>query len=173
MLKYDLIPVQPADYPIIENLWYYYVYDLSRYCGSLAGWQSPTELCFTTDELAKYFTTHMFLIKIGKECAGFVFLNKSDDAPKVDWYMSEFFIISKFQKSGIGQLVAKQIFEKFPGQWSIGVLPENSPALHFWRKVINSFTQGNFQEEHKTSDQLKTKDHPNPYPMIMLRFHSS
>lgn len=176
MKKFNLIEATLTDYPVIENMWRYYVYDLSRCCGNLEGWESPTELSFKCDDLTGYFETpdsHVFLIKMGNEHAGFVFVKKLDVMPEIDWYMSEFFIISKFQRSGIGEVVAKEIFEKFHGEWAVGVLPENTIGLNFWRKMIKKFTHENYFEEYKTSEKLKTKEHPNPHPMIILRFNSN
>lgn len=37
----------------------------------------------------------------------------------------------------------------YSGHWEISVIPENKPALAFWRKVIAIHTQDNFIEEIK------------------------
>ena len=39
-----------------------------------------------------------------------------------------------------------------PGQWEVKIIPENQPALNFWRKVVASYTAGHFLEEIKTVD---------------------
>ncbi|WP_227779888.1 acetyltransferase [Rickettsia sp. Tenjiku01] len=39
--------------------------------------------------------------------------------------------------------VAKQIWQMHKRLWEVAVIPENKPALIFWRKVINEFTKGN------------------------------
>lgn len=171
--KLNLVKATLSDKPLVENMWYYYVYDLTRYCGFMKGWSSPTELSFKSDDLTPFFTNannHLFLIDIDNEHAGFVLVKKLDVMPELDWFMSEFFIVSKFQRSGIGQAVAKEIFEQFPGEWAVGVLPKNKGALTFWRKVITEYTDQNFYEEEKLSEQLKTAEYPDPNPMIMIRF---
>jgi len=70
MRKFNLVQATLTDRPVVENMWYYYVYDLTRYCGFIKGWKSPTELSFKSDDLTKYFTdqdSHLFLINIGNE----------------------------------------------------------------------------------------------------------
>lgn len=170
-----MIEANSEDFSIIERMWPFYVYDLTRYCGHKPGWKNPTDHTFKNDNVAHYFegtNSHTLLIYIVNENVGFVNIKKLDVMPEVDWYMNEFYIISKYQRHGIGQEVANQILEKYTGEWSIGILPENLAALHFWRKTINAYTQGDFREEHKSKEQLITNEHPNPYPMIMLRFKS-
>lgn len=174
--KPELILATLRDYPVIQNLARFYAYDMSRYCGqAFEGWEFPENGLYEAFDLKKYFkdeSRHSFLIKINGELAGFVLINKLEIIPETDWNMGEFFIIAKFQRSGIGAKVAQQVFERFKGEWSVGAIPQNIRAVHFWRKVIAQYTQGNFHEDKMTSEQLKTPDHPDPYPMIMFRFRS-
>ncbi|MFA5960719.1 MAG: hypothetical protein WC785_09400 [Tatlockia sp.] len=39
--KPQLIKATIADYPIIQNMWLFYIYELDRYCGSINGWECP------------------------------------------------------------------------------------------------------------------------------------
>lgn len=155
----------------------FYAYDISRDCGlQLEGWEFPENGLYECNDFKKYLEgqdKHAFLIKVNYELAGFVFVNKLEVMPEVDWNMGEFFIVAKFQNSGLGRRVAKQIFDQFPGEWSVGTIPQNIRALNFWRKIISEYTHGRFQEVEKTSEQLKTAEHPDPYPMIMIRFKNS
>lgn len=176
MQKIQLIKAALNDYPVIENMARFYVYDLSRSCGKkLEGFEIPENGLFECRDFKKYFqgeSNHPFFIKVDNELAGFAFVGKLAIMPEVDWNMGEFFILAKFQGSGVGTSVAKQLLKQFPGEWSIGALPENIPALKFWRKVVNEYTQGNFVEIAKSSEALKTPECPSPYPMILLRFNS-
>jgi hypothetical protein len=49
----------------------------------------------------------------------------------VDWNIGEFFILAKFQSSGVGSAVAREIFTRFPGKWSVAAMPENVGAVNF------------------------------------------
>lgn len=153
--KPDLIKATLEDYPLIENMWRFYVYDMGRYCGFNEGWECPTSLSFVPDDLTHYFvdqTRKAFLVKVGGEIAGFVLLNKVGTKPEVNWNVGEFFIHGKYQGKGIGEQAAVQIFEEFPGVWEVTVTPENKGALNFWRKVIFHYTNGHFLEEIKVVD---------------------
>lgn len=166
MDKFILVPATTKDFPIIENLWRFYLYDLSRYCSRLEGWVSPTDLSFRLEDLKAYLSdvgSHVFLIQYSNHTIGFVYFKKLALMPEVDWFLSDFFIISSFQYSGIGTEVARNVFSQFKGEWCVGMVPENTRAVHFWRKLIKDFTRDNFSEEFKTT---------NPYPMIMFRFRS-
>lgn len=169
-----LVKATLADYPVIQNMARFYAYDMSRYCGQeLEGWEFPDNGLYECSDFKKYLEgegKHAFVLKMDDELAGFVFVNKLEIMPEVDWNIGEFFIVAKFQHSGIGAHIAMQIFDMFPGEWSVGAIPQNTRALHFWRKVVAEYTHGKFDLVEKTSDQLKTTEYPDPYPMTILRF---
>lgn len=77
-LKAQLIEATIDDYPIIHNMWLFYIYELGRYCGLNNGWEYPVNPDFIPDDLTSYFTNpnQAFLIKIKNELAGFMLLNK-------------------------------------------------------------------------------------------------
>lgn len=153
-LKPQLIQATLADYPIIQNMWLFYIYELGRYCGSINGWECPANLNFIPDDLTSYFTNsnQAFLIKVKDELAGFILLNKNGTQPDIDWNMAEFFILAKFQGKGIGQSIAHELWKTYTGYWEVSIIPENRPALAFWQKAISAFTKGNHTEEIKEID---------------------
>ena len=153
-LKSQLIEAAIDDLPIIRNMWLFYIYELGRYCGFNNGWECPVNLDFIPDDLTSYFTSpnQAFLIKVKSEFAGFILLNKKGTQPNTDWNMAEFFILAKFQGKGIGQLIAQKLWKKHSGCWEVSIIPENKPALAFWRKAISAFTNGSYTEEIKEID---------------------
>lgn len=174
ILHPTLLPASRIDYPIIQNLARFYAYDMSRYCGqALAGWEFPDDGLYECQDFKKYFektNNYAFFIKINDELAGFVLIDQLEVLPEVNWNMGQFFIVAKFQRSGVGAKIAKQVFDRFQGEWSVGAIPQNTRAVEFWRKVIKEYTQDHFTESLMTSEELKTEEHPTPYPMIMFRF---
>lgn len=145
----NLISATIQDYPIIQNLAHFYVYDISRYCGHLPGWQCPEDGLFKSADFKKYFIeeNHFpFIVRVNKELAGFVLIDKIGSIPSVDWHIDEFFILAKFQRQGIGQKVAEKIWSQFRGHWELSVIPQNTRALSFWRQVIGEYTQHAFRE---------------------------
>jgi predicted acetyltransferase len=162
-----LIKATIKDYPTIQNMVRFYVYDMSRYCGHLPDWECPDDGLFECVDLENYFIDsdrYAFFIKINTDIAGFVLINKVGSTKDVDWNMGEFFVLAKFQNAGIGKQIAEDIFNRLPGIWEVASIPENTRALCFWRKAIAEYSQGQFSENRKMVT------HPGPHPMIILRF---
>ncbi len=175
MKKPTLVKATVSDQPHIEHLWPFYVYDLTRYCGQKPGWQNPTDLLFKSDCVKDYFNdpkSQVFMLIVDEEIAGFVMVKKPDFLPGVDWFLSEFYITSKFQRNGIGHQVAIEIFNRLKGEWALGVLPENIAAYAFWKKTLIEYTNSHYSEAHKTKEELKTPAYPDPYPMNLFIFSS-
>lgn len=168
-MKIDLIQATLKDKETIQNLGRFYVYDMSRYCGFLKGWQTPSNGLFECIDLSKYWEEpnhYSFLIHVDDELAGFALINKIGNTPDVEWNMGEFFVTSKFQKKGVGRHVAEQIFKQFSGVWEIMQIPENEGAIAFWKKVIGEYTFGQFQQDQKLIPD------PTPHMMLILKFDS-
>lgn len=157
-LRPQLVEATLADCPIIQQMGKLYENEMLSYCSYVPGW------------VKNYFKGadhHVFLIKVGEKKAGFALINKVGSTLDVDWNMGEFFILPKFQNQAIGQQAAMQILNQFNGVWEAVVIPENTRALYFWRKVIARYTHGNFAEDLKTVDY----DPDNP-KRIIFRFNS-
>lgn len=166
-MKIALFKANKEDKDIIQNLGRFYVYEMSRYCGFLPTWETPSNGLFECIDLSSYCEKkdrHAFLIKVDDELAGFVLINKVGSMPDVDWNIGEFFVVSKFQGKGIGGNVAEQVFNKFPGVWETSQIPENKAAIDFWNKVITRYSNGQFEKT------LKIIPEPKPHPMIVLKF---
>lgn len=157
-----------VDHPIIQNMARFYVYDMSRYCGFLPGWECPDDGLFECVDLKSYFTepNHAYLIKVGDELAGFALINQLGSTQDVDWNMGEFFVLAKFQGHGIGQQIAQDLFARHVGIWEVSAIPENLHAIRFWRRVLGTHRPNNYVEENKVLS------HPEPHPMLMWRFSS-
>lgn len=140
-----------ADYPLIQNMARFYVYDLSRSCGFISqDWACPSDGLYESYDFKIYFedpTCSAYLIKVNEELAGFVLVNKKGIQRATDWNVGEFFLLAKFQGQGLGRVVAEELWNLFPGIWEIAVIPENTAALAFWRKSILLFTAGLYTEE--------------------------
>ena len=154
-IHYNIYPATLADYPLIQRMWLFYVYDMGRECGFNKGWECPANLSFVPDDLTSYFqdpSRRAFLCKVDNEPAGFVLLDHESTSPDTMWNMGEFFILAKFQGKGIGTEIAYQIFIMHPGCWEVSVIPENKSALSFWRNVVSKYTEGIYTETIKNVD---------------------
>lgn len=52
-----IIKAKANDYPIIQHMWPFYIYDMGRYCGFNPGWECPASPGFVPDDLSSYFVS--------------------------------------------------------------------------------------------------------------------
>jgi predicted acetyltransferase len=164
MLKtISIIEATMDDYPMIQNMARFYVYDISRSCGSISSdWALPKDGLYECFDFKNYFeepSRKAYVVKVYDEIAGFVLLDQVTQDPPNTWNLGEFFIIAKFQAEGIGSRVAHEIWRMHPGTWEVSVIPENKPAFAFWEKTISAFTHGSFHRSIKevTYDKQQPK----------------
>ncbi|MCP5369392.1 MAG: phosphotransferase [Rickettsiaceae bacterium] len=128
-----------------------YVYDASRELGfsiSGDGLYNPKSYrcyCEDNDKIA-------YVIKVYDEIAGFALINEKGLEKHTDWKVDQFFILAKFQRSGVGKIAAEKIWQLHPGKWEVSVIPENISALKFWENTISKFTANVFEKETKLID---------------------
>ena len=139
------------DLPIAKNLVPYYIYDMSEYLG----WPCTAEGRFGgCDDFESYWQNagrHAFILRAAGELVGFALIRADHDEPDLDYSVGEFFVLRKFRGQGVGEKIARQLFDRFRGQWEVSQLATNQPALAFWRKVISRYSDSNFKEEKEES----------------------
>lgn len=106
---------------------------------------------------------------LGLNLAGFAFIDNLEIMLDIDFYLSKFFILAKFQNKDIGRIAAIDFFNRLEVKWAPDITSTNKKALVFWRETLRAYTDGNFSEFSKTSGELKTIKHPSPHPMIMRK----
>lgn len=105
------------------------------------------------DLLGRWFAddrSHPLLILKGVQAAGFALIVRPpvlpQSRPVIDYRMSEFFVLRKFRRLGVGRDAANLIFNRFAGQWEVTEYLRNADAVSFWRKVIGLYTRGAYTE---------------------------
>lgn len=147
--KVKLLPATLDDYPTIQNMGRFYVYDMSEYMGNEEGWAIPEDGLYECIDFKKYWedkNSYPFLVRYKNEIAGFVIVDKKGSSPDVDFNMAQFYILRKFKNKGIGRYVAQACFKQFPGIWEVMIMPGNEGAYRFWKVVIKHYTNNNFTE---------------------------
>jgi predicted acetyltransferase len=64
----------------------------------------------------------------------------------IDYRMAEFFITRAWRRLGIGATAVRLILSRFTGRWEITEYLRNTSAVTFWRRVVASYTRGNYRE---------------------------
>src|SRR2546425_12838704 len=67
--------------------------------------------------------------------------------PGIDFRMSEFFVLRRHRRSGVGRRAALALFDRFRGRWQISELLRNTPAIHFWHRIIGEYSDERYEEE--------------------------
>ena len=128
--------------PMLANLLELYAYDFTE----LWGFDIGDDGFYGYEQLPLYWTESTrfpYLIYVDKKIAGFILVQKgspiSDD--KEVWDVSEFFVMKKFKRQGVGTAAALKIWEQCKGPWQVRVLACNPIACSFWLQAIKKFTR--------------------------------
>jgi predicted acetyltransferase len=145
-----------AERPVLRNLMELYQYDFSEFDGSDIG---PLGL-YDYPYLDHYWVEQErspFLVRVNGYLAGFVLVARYNylTGLKDTWVLAEFFIMRKYRHQGVGEHVARFIFDQFPGDWQVAQITENSTAITFWRKVIARYTHEKFQEHRLNNENWR------------------
>lgn len=135
---------------VLRNLLELYIYDFTEfgpYDVDSHGLYGYKYLDYYWNEEGR----HPFIFYINGKIAGFVLVQRYyiDDLNDYSYSIAEFFVMKRYRGQGIGKKVAFHIFNLLPGLWEVAQIKANKPAQVFWRKVINDFTHGNFEEIHR------------------------
>lgn len=85
-----------------------------------------------------------FLAYLGDIPVGFsVIALKPDECYEV----CEFFIVPVFRKKHLGYHLTASVFDRYPGSWEVKQIAGADDAMAFWRKAIDRYTDGEYQED--------------------------
>ncbi|MDA0119177.1 GNAT family N-acetyltransferase [Vibrio sp. T11.5] len=144
-MEVQLVKIKPEERYVLENLFCYYVYDMSEYMkwnptkdGHFDGYDvSKFDPYWERDDHTPYF------IKVNNEMAGFVLVRRYPSDPK-RYDIEQFFVLRKFKGQGVGRGVLAQVVKAYPGKWQIRILQENSGALSFWKSAVSRIVGENY-----------------------------
>jgi len=89
---------------------------------------------------------HSFVVTANGRYAGFALVDQAVRVGTEGYWMDQFFVLKKYRRQGVGDLLARSVFAALPGRWEVGQMPQNQAAQAFWRKVIGRYTGGRFKE---------------------------
>ncbi len=131
----------PSD--VLANLFQLYDHDFSEFTKRSIGDDGRFRL------QSAYEKAERFVIRVDGELAGFAIVLRDEgviDPAEEVWWVAEFFVLRKFRRAGVGERVAGMLFASRPGTWEVAQLRANTPAQAFWRRVVDRYTEGRFQE---------------------------
>ncbi|HYZ92490.1 MAG TPA: GNAT family N-acetyltransferase [Actinomycetota bacterium] len=154
--RIEVIEASDADRPVIENLAQLYQYDFSEmsrrdlergHHGNV-----KDDGLFHNIDFDWYYGKpehHEFIVRVDGYLAGFVLVAPGrsfrDPDETVVW-VDEFFVMRKYRRLGVGEHVARSMFDRFDGTWQVAQMSINLDAQVFWRGVIGRYTNENYEE---------------------------
>ena len=129
-MRVEVTEALADDRTVIRRLLQLYHYDFSEFDG---GDVNPHG-----EYLHPYFDEYWtdsdrkaFLFRVEGALAGFalVFTGSPHD-------IAEFFVMRKYRRCGVGAQAAADLFDRFPGRWTVRQQLANPAATAFWREAI-------------------------------------
>ena len=96
-----------------------------------------------------------FVMRVGGRLAGFALVrDRAHFAGAGVREISEFFVLRKYRRRGVGTRAARLLFARYPGRWEVAELSSNVGAQHFWRRVIKRCASGEVSESPRRNGDL-------------------
>lgn len=142
----ELMSVRGGEMPVLENLVHLYLHEISVY--------EPREIesdgMYRLDGMATWFDDDKkfpFFVRVKGKLAGFAMVRRLDSlAPEPTYSLSHLFMLETYRQLGIGEEIARSLFDQFQGHWQVGVPQENKVGRQFCRRVLYRYTSGDFGE---------------------------
>lgn len=126
----EVIEAAAGDRTVVRRLLQFYHYDFSEF--------DDTDVDSHGEFHHRYFDEYWtepdrkaYLFRVNGAWAGLalVFTGLPHD-------LAEFFVMRKYRRRGVGAEAARQLFARFPGDWTVRQQLTNPAATIFWRKAI-------------------------------------
>ncbi len=134
------------DKEIVRNLLEKYLYEFSQYDNTgvnklgLYGYNYLD--CYWTDQ-----NRWVYFIEADSSLAGFVMVNDYPEAAdrETDFSVSEFFVIHKYRRMGLGKKAFFMAMALHKGRWQLKRHPKNITSVRFWDKAVSEYTNDVFE----------------------------
>ena len=141
--------VKKDEKEILRNLLEKYNYEFSLYddrdVNDLGLYGYDYFDCYWTEE-----NRYPFFVKVDGKLAGFVLLNDHSDLDtEINYAISEFFVMYKYRRYGIGKYVVKYLFDNYKGKWQLKYHTKNEISQHFWLKIVDEYTNGKYEKTER------------------------
>ena len=147
-MKVELRKARAKDVPALRRLMQLYLYDFA----AIDGWTIRADGLYGNDATIEDYWTDpkrtSFLVYVDGALAGFVLVRDGARFAGVGTReISEFFVLRRHRRQGVGGEVARCVFDMFPGKWELTQITSNLAAQVFWRQVIAAYTGGRYLEQ--------------------------
>ena len=159
MLNIMLALVTESKKSVLRNLIKIYCYEWSQYNG--IDIDQNGDYAFEHD-LDRFFINdnhYAYFIMYKDNIIGFVLVDTDIDYYKESNYaISEFFVLNKYRKLGIGKQAAIEIFKRHKGKWEIKMHPKNKGSIKFWKIVVEEVSKNRKYKIEEGCKEAKYND---------------
>lgn len=136
---------------VLANLFQHYLYDMAEWFA--LDTQTDGRYAYSTDTIWDR-GLDVFFAYAGDLPIGFGIVGSAQswigEADRRD--LHEFFVVRRYRRNGVGQALANDVWDRYPGPWLVRVFQGNLPALPFWRRVVAAYSGTRHREEVRTID---------------------
>lgn len=140
--------------PLLTNLLELYCHDLSPFFDLKVGPDGR----FGYSRLPLYWSQpekrRAFLIRHDADLAGFILMRMESPLAEIpaDFDVTEFFVLRRHRRSGVGRGAAFQLWDRYPGSWMVRVAESHKAARSFWETIIEAYTSDTFTQSRHSVD---------------------
>lgn len=156
-MNIKLKKINKDDKSILENMFQLYMYDITRFLdidiNKHGLYQYDFIDCYWINK--NYYP---YFIYLDNKICGFVLIDNDFlilEGKDKQYNLSEFFILNKYRRKGIGKVVANKLFDMYKGEWEIRPIPRSPEAYSFWDTVIKEYTKDNYKVSTIPNDSRK------------------
>ena len=145
-MKVCVVEASAEEAFIFNNLGELYVHDFSQIVPSELNAAGRFDHYFLRDCWGRQ--SDSVRIRVADRLAGFAIVGRGSrlTGDPVVHDLSEFFIVRRYRRQGMGTLAAAALFGLRRGTWEVRELAGNAAAQAFWRSAIGVYTSGHFDE---------------------------
>ncbi|PWV95235.1 acetyltransferase (GNAT) family protein [Paenibacillus cellulosilyticus] len=148
----------------LKNLFELVAYDLSEWSGANINDNGLYLTSLDVRSLVDDSDYDLFFVRVDAVLAGFVVVKylREEDL----YYLNHFFILRKFRRQGVGKEAAIMVFDLHIGKWRVSEFEWNTPAQHFWIKVIRDYTMDQFVETRRKDNKGPAQEFMNVHLQV-------
>src|SRR2546428_4538161 len=153
-MRVELRQAREHEVPVLRRLMQLYLYDFAAIDDWAIGDDGLYGNAATIESFWNDPKMTSFFVRVDSVLAGFVLVREGAYfAGGGTRDISEFFILRRHRRRGVGTETARRVFDKFRGKWEVTQLTSNVEAQAFWRRGSGSYPGGRYRRQPRPAGQ--------------------
>ncbi|MCC6314561.1 MAG: GNAT family N-acetyltransferase [Thermomicrobiales bacterium] len=156
--EWTLAPLPPGEEPLLRQMFQFYLYDFSEMEHNDIG-ENGVFLPDPEPYLSRFWSDPdktALLLRAGGRPVGFTLIEEHSPFPdsRDRRYVAAFFVMRAYRRRGLGAIMAREMFRRWPGRWQVLEVRANPIAQRFWRGAIADAVGGDYAERWLSEREL-------------------